>query len=262
MIHQIDEGYVRSETHRDVMTIEFYHPQSNSLPSKILDKLTEKIHFASYNDECKMIVLRSAGEGAFCGGALFDELGAITTEMDAIRFFSGFAHVINAMRKCPKFIVGRIQGKCVGGGVGIAAACDYTIAIEGADVKLSELALGIGPFVIGPAVERRIGISAFSQLAIDAASWHSADWARRKGLYTELHHTTGDMEEALEQLSDSLVNMSPQAVAELKKIFWHDTEHWDKLLYERAAISGKLVLSDYTKNFIRQFKEKKALKSN
>ena len=261
MIHLIDEGYVRAETHRDVMIIEFYHPQGNALPSKILEKLTEKIHFASYNDECKMIVLRSAGEGAFSGGALFDELGTITNESDAIRFFSGFAQVINAMRKCPKFIVGRIHGKCVGGGVGIAAACDYTIALDGADVKLSELALGIGPFVVGPAVERRIGISAFSQLAIDAASWHSADWARRKGLYTELHHTIGDVEEALEQLSGSLVNMSPHAVAELKKMLWHDTEHWDKLLYERAVISAKLALSDYTKNFIKQFKEKRALKS-
>ena len=258
MTQEIQQGYVKTETHHDIMTIEFYHPQSNSLPAQILEKLTEKIHIGSHNDDCKMIVLRSAGDGAFCGGASFDELAAITTEMEGIRFFSGFAAVINAMRKCQKFIVGRIQGKCVGGGVGFAAACDYAIALEGADVKLSELALGIGPFVVGPAVERKIGVAAFSQLAIDAASWHSADWARRKGLYTELHHTADGMDEGIEQLSASLVHMSPQAVAELKKILWHDTDHWDKLLYERAVISGKLVLSDYTKNFIRQFKENRA----
>jgi methylglutaconyl-CoA hydratase len=258
MIQEIQQGYVRTETHRDIMTIEFYHPQSNSLPAKILEKLTEKIYFASHNDDCKMIVLRSAGEGAFCGGASFDELFTITNEAEAVKFFNGFASVINAMRKCPKFIVGRVQGKCVGGGVGFVAACDYAIALEGADVKLSELSLGIGPFVVGPAVERKIGIAAFSQLAIDAASWHSADWARRKGLYTELHHTPEGMEEGIEQLSESLVHMSPQAVAELKRILWHDTEHWDKLLHERAVISGKLALSSYTKNFIQQFKANRA----
>ncbi|HEX5149943.1 MAG TPA: enoyl-CoA hydratase/isomerase family protein [Parafilimonas sp.] len=261
MTQEIQQGYVKTETHQDIMTIEFYHPQSNSLPAKILEKLTEKIHFAAHNDDCKMIVLRSAGDGAFCGGASFDELFTITTEMEAIKFFSGFASVINAMRKCPKFIVGRVQGKCVGGGVGLIAACDYAIAMEGADVKLSELSLGIGPFVVGPAVERKIGVAAFSQLAIDAASWHSADWARRKGLYTELHHSAEGMEEGIEQLSISLVHMSPHAVAELKKILWHDTDHWDKLLYERAVISGKLALSSYTKNFIQQFKEKQFAKN-
>jgi len=261
MIYEIQQGYVKTEIHKDVLSIEFYHPQSNSLPKKILEGLAEKIHLASHNTDCKIIILRSAGDGAFCGGASFEELAAITNETDATKFFSGFANVINEMRKCPKFIVGRIQGKCVGGGVGFAAACDYTIALEGADVKLSELSLGIGPFVVGPAVERKIGIAAFSQLAIDAASWHSADWARRKGLYTELHHTPEGMDEGIEQLSSSLVNVSPQAAAELKKILWHDTEHWDKLLHERAVISGKLVLSNFTKNFFQQFKERQAAKN-
>ena len=256
MIHEIQEGYVKAETHRDVMSIEFYHPQSNSLPGKILEKLTEKIHFASYSDDCKMIVLRSAGDGAFCGGASFDELAAITTEMDGIRFFSGFASVINAMRKCQKFIVGRIQGKCVGGGVGFAAACDYTIALEGADVKLSELALGIGPFVVGPAVERKIGTAAFENLAIDATMWRNAEWARRKGLFSEVHSNIEEMDEAVQRLADTLAHSSPQAMWEMKKIFWKGTEHWDKLLIERAAISGRLVLSEFTRQAIEKFKKK------
>lgn len=257
MIHSINDGYVKTETHQGITTIEFFHPQSNSLPGKILDELTLEIHAASQEDDCKVIVLRSAGNKTFCAGASFDELAAITNETEGTKFFSGFANVINAMRKCSKFIVGEIQGKCVGGGVGLVAACDYTIAMEGADVKLSELALGIGPFVVGPAIERKIGLAPFSQLSIDAACWHSSEWARRKGLYTELHPTIESMEESIQHLLSSLVHGSAAAMAELKKALWHGTEHWDKLLNERAAISGKLVLSDFTKNYIKQFKQKR-----
>jgi methylglutaconyl-CoA hydratase len=258
MLHQIQEGYVKNETHQGITTIEFFHPQGNSLPAKILEEIAQEIHYATHNNDCKIIILRSAGTGTFCAGASFDELASISNETDGIKFFSGFANVINAIRKSSKFVIGRIQGKCVGGGVGIVAACDYAIALQGADVKLSELSFGFGPFVVGPAVERKIGIAAFSQLAIDAASWHSADWARRKGLYSELHETTDGLEEAIQQLSFSLAHSSLQAMAELKKALWHGTENWDALLYERAKLSGKFVTSNFTKNAIKNFKDKQA----
>lgn len=251
------EGYVKSEFHKGVTTVEFFHPQSNSLPGRILNELAQAIHAAGNDEETKVILLRSAGDKAFCAGASFDELAAITTKEHGLEFFSGFAKVINAIRICPKFVIGRIQGKCVGGGVGIAAACDYAIACEGADVKLSELAVGIGPFVVGPAVERKIGTAAFSALAIDAASWRNAQWAGRKGLFAEVHATLENMDEAIGQLLHRLTHSSPQAMAEMKKVFWQGTENWDQLLSERAAISGKLVLSDFTKNAIEGFKSKK-----
>jgi methylglutaconyl-CoA hydratase len=250
------EAYVKSELHNGVTTIEFFHPQSNSLPGSILEKLAQAIHGAGNDEYTKVIILRSAGVKAFCAGASFDELVAIKTKEQGLEFFSGFAKVINAMRICPKLIIGRIHGKCVGGGVGLAAAVDYAIAVEGADVKLSELAVGIGPFVVWPAVERKIGTSAFSQLAIDATLWRNADWARKKGLYAELHPDINGMDESIRRLADTLVHSSPDAMAELKKVFWQGTEHWDKLLMERAAISGKLVLSDFTKNAITKFKTK------
>ena len=202
-----------------------------------------------------MIILRSAGERAFCGGALFDELSVINTKEKGIEFFSGFAHVINAMRKCPKFIIGRIHGKCVGGGVGLAASVDYSIAVEGADIKLSELSLGFGPFVVGPAVERKIGAAAFSHLAIDAAMWRNAEWAKRKGLYAEVHPSITDMDESISRLANSLSHSSVEAMAELKKIFWKGTEHWDALLEERASISGKLVLTEFARHAISKLKK-------
>lgn len=250
------DGYVQSTTHHGVVTIEFFHPQSNSLPGKILDELARSIHRAGMDPECKVIVLRSAGEKAFCAGASFDELVAINTTAQGLEFFSGFAKVINAMRTAPQLIIGRIHGKCVGGGVGLAASVDYAIAVEGADVKLSELAVGIGPFVVGPAVERKIGTSAFSQLAIDASMWRNADWARRKGLYAELHPNLNDMDESVHRLAHTLVHSNPDAMAEMKKIFWKGTDHWDDLLMERAAISGRLVLSEFTKEAIAKFKKK------
>lgn len=250
------EAYVRSEFHKGVTSIEFYHPQSNSLPGKLLHEMAVAIKRAGEDPGTIVIILRSAGEKAFCAGASFDELMAIKNEAEGFSFFSGFAHVINAMRTCPRLIIGRIQGRCVGGGLGLAAAVDYAIAAEGAEVKLSELAVGIGPFVVGPAVERKIGVSAFSQLAIDATMWRNADWARRKGLFAELHPTVAEMDEAVQRLSDTLGHSSPVAMAEMKKIFWKGTEQWDTLLLERAAISGRLVLSEFTRNAIQKFKTK------
>jgi methylglutaconyl-CoA hydratase len=248
------EGYVRSETHNNITTIEFFHPQSNSLPHIILEDLRRKIHAAANDYDTHVILLRSPGEKVFCAGASFEELSAIDNETKGFDFFSGFANVINAMRKCPKFIIGRIHGKCVGGGVGLASAVDYAIAVEGADVKLSELAIGIGPFVVGPAVERKIGTSAFSQLAIDAAMWRNADWARRKGLYAELHPDVNGMDESIHRLTTQLTHTSTEAVAELKKVLWKGTDDWDHLLSERARISGRLVLSDFTREAIAKFK--------
>jgi len=257
MINQISNGYVKSELHNGVATIEFHHPQSNSLPLRILDELAQAIHRAGNDDDTKLVILCSAGERVFCSGASFDELAAIQTAEQGLQFFSGFAHVINAMRTCPKFIIARIHGKCVGGGVGLVAAADYVIASELAEIKLSELAIGIGPFVVGPAVERKIGVAAFTQLAIDAGMWRSAQWAGRKGLFAEVHPTVDGMDEAILKLTNTLLHSSPAAMAEMKKIFWKGTENWDHLLLERAAISGKLVLSSFTKNAIEKFKAKR-----
>jgi methylglutaconyl-CoA hydratase len=254
MTREIYEGYVKTENHNGITTIEFFHPKRNSLPANILEKLAQEIHFAGNQEETKVIILRSEGDSTFCAGASFDELLTIETPEEGLRFFTGFANVINAMRKCPKFIIGRIQGKCVGGGVGLAAAVDYAIASIKADIKLSELEMGIGPFVVGPVVERKIGTAAFSSLSIDGRSWRSSDWARQKNLFVELHENIDDLDESVNKLATILSHSNPEAMAEMKKIFWKDTEHWDELLKERAAISGRLILSDFSKNAIEKFK--------
>src|SRR5215211_7776148 len=247
MEKDIINGYVTSETHKGITTIEFFHPQSNSLPHRLLEELANEIHAMGTDQETKVIVLRSGGEKAFCAGASFEELSHIETEKKGFDFFSGFANVINAMRKCPKLIIGRIHGKCVGGGVGLAAGVDYAIAQENAEIRLSELAVGIGPFVVGPAIQRKIGLSGFTQLAIDATMWRNADWARRKGLYSELHSTVESMDESVSRLSNQLAHANPEAMAEMKKIFWQGTDDWDNLLFQRAEISGRLVLSHFTR---------------
>lgn len=252
----MEQEYVRSETHNGITSIEFFHPQSNSLPGKLLEQLAHEIHFAGTHAETKVIVLKSAGEKAFCAGASFDELIKIESEEEGLKFFSGFEQVINAMRRCPKFIIARIHGKCVGGGVGLAASADYAIAVTGADIKLSELAVGIGPFVVGPAVERKIGTAAFSALAIDASMWRNCDWAKRKGLFAEVHENVANMNESVNRLANTLAHSNPEAMAEMKKVFWEGTDHWDQLLKERAAISGRLILSAFSRAAIEKFKTK------
>ncbi|MCX8080557.1 MAG: enoyl-CoA hydratase/isomerase family protein [Bacteroidia bacterium] len=252
----MSDPFVKTEIQDGIGIITFFHPQSNSMPGEQLRKLAEEITNAGKNDEIKVIVLKSEGDKAFCAGASFDELVQIENEEQGLKFFSGFAHVINSMRKAPKFILARVHSKAVGGGVGIASAADYTFAVPSASVKLSELAVGIGPFVVGPAVERKIGKAAFQELATDASNWRSAQWANEKGLYTDLYDSISDMDKALMALAGTLAKSSPQAMAELKKVYWEGTEQWDDLLIQRAKISGRLILSEFSKNFIRKFKNK------
>jgi len=251
----MDEEYVKTVTHKGITTIEFFHPKGNSLPGKILADLTKKFQQAGIHEETKVIILRSAGDKSFCGGASFDELLAIKTEADGLQFFSGFSNLINAMRKCPKLIIARIQGKCVGGGVGLAAAADYCIALNTVEIKLSELALGIGPLVIAPAVERKIGLGAFSALAIDATVWRTSDWAKKKGMFAEVHENIENMEEAIYRLSNHLASSNPEAMAAIKKALWHGTDHWDELLKQRAAMSGRLAMGEYAKKAVARLKE-------
>lgn len=237
-------------------TITFGHPMSNSLPGAILRKLADTITQLGEDQTIRVILLKSGGDRAFCAGASFDELISIEDLQTGHEFFSGFARVINACRKCPKFIVGRVQGKAVGGGVGIASSVDYCFATARAEVKLSELAVGIGPFVVGPAVERKIGLSAMSELAINATEFRSASWAKEKGLFTDVFDTPEQMDSEIERLITQLLKSNPEAMRELKEIFWQGTEHWDQLLLDRASISGRLVLSDFTRNAISAFKAK------
>ena len=248
------EAYVKKDIQDNIATIEFFHPAHNSLPSDILAQLAETITEVGQNDEVLVIILKSGGNRTFCAGASFKELININDENTGEKFFMGFANVINAMRKCPKFIIGRVQGKTVGGGVGIASATDYCFATKFASIKLSELNIGIGPFVVGPAVERKLGVSGMSQIAIDANSFYSPEWAMQKGLFAKVFETTEELDEAVAEFAKNLCEYNPEAVKHMKQMFWRGTEDWDELLNERAKISGKLVLSSFTKEKLKRFK--------
>ena len=247
--------YIKQELNNGIATISFYHPEQNSLPSDLLKKLTQKIEDAGKNEEIKVVILKSGGDKTFCAGASFQELCAINDEETGALFFSGFANVINAIRKCSKIVIGSVQGKAVGGGVGIAGATDYCLASQFASIKLSELTIGIGPFVVAPAIERKIGLAAFSQLTLDATSFYSAEWALNKGLYSSVHENSDELDKAVFAFAQNLANYNPKALTALKQILWKDTENWDELLRERAEISGKLVLSPFTKEALKRFQK-------
>ncbi|BAU55847.1 enoyl-CoA hydratase/isomerase family protein [Mucilaginibacter gotjawali] len=236
-----------------IATISFYHPAQNSLPTALLNDLTAKINQAGNDSQTRIIILKSDGNRTFCAGASFDELLLIKDKQAGAEFFSGFARVINACRKSPKIIIARIQGKAVGGGVGLAAAADYCLATEAASVKLSELAIGIGPFVISPAVIRKIGLPAFSQLTIRAVDFQSAKWAMEKGLYNEVYPDITALDDAIVALTEKLAAYHPEALNGLKEILWEGTADWDELLNHRAAISGALVLSEFTQQALKGF---------
>ncbi|TNE55162.1 MAG: enoyl-CoA hydratase/isomerase family protein [Bacteroidetes bacterium] len=251
------QGYVRFENASDgIATISFFHPNHNSLPSRLLQGLVDAFEAAGKDNTVKVIVLQSTEHRTFCAGASFDELVEINDLETGKRFFSGFGNVINAMRRCPKVIVGRVQGKAVGGGVGLLAATDICMATQYASVRLSELAVGFGPFVIGPAVERKVGIPAFIQLALNPSEWQTAAWAKEKGLFQEVFVSVEQLDAYIAHFTGNLSGYSSEALSELKKTFWRGTENWETLLAERAAISGRLALSEFTKKAIEAFKSK------
>ncbi|WP_140485606.1 enoyl-CoA hydratase/isomerase family protein [Flavobacterium sp. GSA192] len=253
---QNSNGSLNTTIENNIATVEFGHPASNSFPRSLLDLLTSEINKLSDNDTVNVIVLKSQGTAAFCAGASFDELLAVSNPEEGLEFFSGFAHLINAMRCCSKLIIGRIHGKAVGGGVGIAAACDYVFATANASIKLSELAIGIGPFVIEPAVSRKIGKTAMTEMTLAAHEWKSAAWAQEKGLYAAVFETPELLDNAIVDFAFKLASYNPDALLEMKKVIWEGTENWESLLLGRAAITGKLVMSDFTRNALEQFKRK------
>lgn len=250
----MSNGSLYTNIQNGIATVEFYHPASNSLPSELLARMAEAFKTLSINSNVKVIVLKSEKEKAFCAGASFDELLSIDNLADGKLFFEGFANVINAMRTCNKIIIGRIQGKTVGGGVGLAAACDYSMATEAASIKLSELTIGIGPFVIEPAVTRKIGLAGFSEISLEATQWKTAYWAKEKGLYGHVFETIKELDTEVENLAQKLSTYNNEALEALKKVLWEGTSHWGELLAERAEISGKLVLSTATKEALKKFK--------
>jgi methylglutaconyl-CoA hydratase len=237
-----------------IATLEFSHPARNSFPSDLLERLKNELNDLSHNTKISVIVLKSSGSGAFCAGASFDELLAVSNQEEASQFFSGFANVLNAMRNCSKIIIGRIHGKAVGGGVGIVAACDYALATHASAIKLSELAIGIGPFVIEPALSRKMGQTALTEMTLET-DWKSASWANQKGLYAKIVETTTELDTEIKAFANKLANYNPEALIEMKKVFWKGTENWNTLLYERAEISGKLILSDFSKKALNEFKK-------
>ena len=251
------QGHVQTSTdEKGVTRIEFFHPAHNSLPGALLASLTEAITAAGRDEATKVIVLASAGDRTFCAGASFDELTAIDNLDTGKAFFMGFANVINACRTCGKIVIGRVQGKAVGGGVGVAAATDYCMATKYASVRLSELAIGIGPFVVGPAVERKVGLSAMSQMTLNPDEWQTAAWAKDKGLFTEVFESTEQLDDYIGQFAAKLAGYNPEALSALKTIFWEGTGDWDQLLEKRAAVSGQLVLSRFTREAIQAFKNR------
>ena len=252
---QSSNGSLITTIENNIATVEFGHPASNSFPRRLLDLLTSEINTLSTNDSVNLIVLKSKGTAAFCAGASFEELLAVSNPEEGLAFFSGFAHLINSMRKCSKLIVGRIHGKAVGGGVGIAAACDHTFATTNASIKLSELSIGIGPFVIEPAVSRKIGKTAMTAMTLAAHEWKSAAWAEEKGLYAAIFQTPELLDAAIAEFSSKLASYNPHALFEMKKVIWEGTENWESLLLERAGITGQLVLSDSTRRALAEFKK-------
>lgn len=249
------DGSLYTAIQNHIATVEFGHPASNSFPSVLLQRLTDELTALGSNDDVHVIVLKSEGEKAFCAGASFNELLEVSNYEEGGKFFSGFANVINAMRKCPKLIVGRIHGKAVGGGVGLAAACDYAMATEYSAVKLSEFTIGIGPFVIAPAVARKMGTAALAEMTIAGDEWKNAYWAKEKGLYAKVFDNTKDLDKEIDILTTKLAGYNPEALYAMKKVLWEGTENWDTLLEERAAISGKLVLSDATKKALEPYRK-------
>ena len=251
----MDNGFVNQELKNSISEITFGHPKSNSLPGEILELLAQTILNEGAKTEVKAILLKSGGEKAFCAGASFDELLSIDELENSKKFFGGFAKVLNAMRSCGKLVIVRVQGKTTGGGVGIACAADYCFATKDAALALTELNLGIGPFVIGPYVERKMGKSAYAAMSIDA-DFRSAEWCKQHDVYHSVSENIEMMDEEISKFLEKLSARSSDALSLIKKVSWEGTEHFEELMPERILMSASLILEDSAKKNIEKIKER------
>lgn len=248
------QPFVTSEIKSNIAEITFGTPKSNSLPSEILEKLAQTILDEAAKENVSLILLKSEGEKAFCAGASFDELLDINDLETSKHFFGGFAKVLNAMRTCRKIVVVRVQGKTTGGGVGIACAADYCFATKDAGLALPELNLGIGPFVIGPFVERKIGKSQFTAMSLDT-EFRNANWAKDNHIYHQVFDSITEMDFEIQKFLEKLSAKSTDALALIKKVSWEGTEHFAELMPERILMSASLLLEDSTKANIEKIKQ-------
>ena len=251
----MNNGFVTSEIKNNISEITFGTPKSNSLPGEILELLAKTILESGEDQNVKAILLKSEGEKAFCAGASFDELLEIEELEKSKIFFGGFAKVLNAIRSCGKLVIARVQGKTTGGGVGIACAADYCFATKDAAMALTELNLGIGPFVIGPYVERKLGKSAYAAMSIDA-DFRSADWCEKHDVYHSVSENIQMMDEEIDKFLEKLSTRSSDALALIKKVSWEGTEHFEQLMPERILMSASLILEDSAKENIGKIKER------
>lgn len=248
-----EDGAVTTNVRDGVGTVEFSHPKGNSLPARLLNDLASAIRTLGADDAARVIVLRSAGSGTFCAGASFDEFTAVADAAQGKEFFSGFARVIAAMVRAPKFVLARVQGRAAGGAIGLICASDYSIAVRSAQVKLSELQVGIGPFVVGVVIERKLGLAPFQSLAVHA-DWHDAAWCERHGVYSAVVEDEAALDAAIDAHAKRLAASNPEAMREMKRIFWRGTDDWEALMGERAAMSGRMVLSAFTRDALARFR--------
>lgn len=251
----LTDGDVRLSVADGVGTVEFSHPKGNSLPSALLRQLADGIATLGNDPAARVIVLRSAGAKTFCAGASFDEFTAVSTPEQGREFFLGFSRVIMAMVRAPKFVISRVQGHAAGGALGVIAASDYSVAVQGADAKLSELAVGIGPFVVGVVLERKLGLAPFQFLGVHA-DWHDAAWCERHGLYAQVVPDIAALDATVDAHARRLAAANPEAMAEMKRIYWKDVDDWEARMDARAQLSGRMVLSDFTRDALARFRSR------
>lgn len=249
----VPSGTVTTHIADGVATVEFAHPKGNSLPAQLLNDLAAAIQAAGADPAARVIVLRSAGDSTFCAGASFDEFLAVSTPEQGQAFFSGFSRVILAMIRAPKFVLTRVQGQAAGGAIGLIAASDYSVAVRTARLKLSELQVGIGPFVVGVVIERKLGLASFMNLGVHA-DWHDAAWGERHGLYSALVDDAVALDTAVAAHAARLAASNPEAMREMKRVFWAGTEDWAERMAERAGMSGRMVLSEFTRRALERFR--------
>lgn len=244
------DGNVQLEKNKKIGRIKFFHPKGNSLPSNLLDELVQAFEKSEKDPDIRVIVLESKGN-SFCAGASLKELKKLKNIDETTSFFMGFADLLNTIRKMSKFVLAKVHGKVVGGGVGLVAVCDYAFATNAALIKLSELSIGLGPYVIEPAVSRKIGTTAFTQLSLDSAEWKSAQWGLENGLYAKCVTDKKALDQTVINNAERLSNYDQQSLRHLRKLHWKDTNNWESLLPKNAKITAKLALSDFTQNKIK-----------
>jgi len=240
-----------------VATVTLNRPQArNALNQTMIRELREALATLDANPEARVIVLRGAGDRAFCAGADLKGMFHGGPILEAREQYAGLAGILEAMPRMRTSVIGQVHGYALAGGCGLAAACDIVVASEDAVFGLPEIKLGLLPLMVLAPILRAASPKRVLQLVLSGAELPARE-ALAMGLVTQVVPRAG-LDATVQRLAETLAGYSSGTLAIAKEAFYNALElpYGQALSYLRDLLTI-VARSEDAQEGIAAFREKR-----